>query len=127
MNSVTHRFHFRGFSHIRGRSYQAHTTWFGSRCTITADAITVGVMRREHVHPREGLIELRWISLPFPGFIAISREAALPIWSGFSVLHTPRLKEALVTCGYVFTRESRWPSLSRQDVRTYGLYEYTNL
>ena len=110
-----------------GRTYQANATWFGTRCVITPDAITVRSLGHEHLHRKAEVTELRWLWLPFPGFVAINRHGSEYFWSGFCILRWHRLRQALSFCGYTFTSESRWPSLwqSRQDIRDFGLYDET--
>lgn len=115
----------RGAAEVWGRSFHANAAWLGASCTVAPDAITVRALGHEHVHPRTDVVELRWIWLPFPRFVIVSRAAGECRYSSFQILRWSRLRGALQSCGYSFTEELRYYSSRRvrEDIQRYQLQD----
>ncbi len=107
------------------RAYFASAWWFGSRCTITDEAITVRALGREHIHTKAELVELRWVWLPWPYLMVISRSHGSVGYSTFQMLRWSRLRAALKSAGFSFTEELRYYSYRRvaDDKKRYGLQD----
>ena len=105
MKPSTDSFQFRGFAEVWSRSFHANAAWFGAGCSITTDAIVVRALGREHTHRKIDLRELRWIWLPLPRFIVVSRTGGDHHYSSFQVLRWSRLRNAFRSCGYTFNEE----------------------
>lgn len=103
------KFEFFGSATYWGQNYERSATPFFNRCVITPESITIRTNYRIHVHKKENIAELRWVSFPISKAIMISRESAV-IWSAFVAFRPSRLRLALLQCGYQFTSESRWSS-----------------
>ena len=123
MENSTHNFTFRGYAEVWARAYYASAWWIGSRCAITEEAIVVRALGREHVHAKAELAELRWVWLPFPYFMVISRSHGSVRYSTFQILRWSRLRAALQSTGFDFTEELRYYSHRRvtDDKKRYGL------
>ena len=97
--------------------------WLCSRFRISEDSITVRVLGREHVHPKQEIVELRWVWLPWPDLVVVSRAEGDYQYSTFQLLRWSRLRSALARFGYPVPCEVRYYSMSllRQDVARYQL------
>ena len=122
MADSPNNFEFRGTAEIWTQAYEANCVWFGS-CAVTNDAITVSAWGRQHVHGKTDLVELRWIWLPYPYFIAISRNNGSLHFSSCQIFRWSRLHQAVQACGFAFTAEQRFYSYRRvrDDKKRYHL------
>lgn len=107
------------------RTFHANASWFGAACSISAEAISVRALGCEQVHRKVDLLALRWIWLPLPRLIVVSRTDGEYHYSAFQAIRWSRLRDALRSSGFTFTEESRYYSWRRvrEDVQRFNLFD----
>ena len=113
----------RGVACVWGRHYRANAAWLGGSCRICRESITIRALGFEHIHAKREIVELRWVWLPWPDLVVVSRADGEYRFSTFQLLRWSRLRAALDRFGYSFSSEIRYYSvrLVRQDISRYQL------
>jgi hypothetical protein len=125
VDNPTLNFTFREYAEVWEHNFFGNMGWPFGKCVITNEAITVHAAGRDHVHAKAELQVLRWVWLPYPYLIIISRPNGLVRYSSFQILRWSRLRDALRSAGFDFTEEIRYYSFHRvrDDKKHFGLYD----